>query len=112
MGLLFGSSIFYCYLCTQKPTDSPKVILKTLVIMAKQTTRPLYEVAEEIRNDWKNVYFGAKPYLDAMSCLESINDNYGWDSGKSIVLYFLANASSWRGETARRIKKELNAMTK
>jgi hypothetical protein len=80
--------------------------------MAKQTTRPLYEVAEEIRKDWKNVYFGAKPYLDAMSCLESINDNYGWDSGKSIILYFLANASSWRGETARRIKKELNAMTK
>jgi hypothetical protein len=80
--------------------------------MAKQTTRPLYEVAEEIRKDWKNIYFGAKPYLDAMSCLESINDNYGWDSGKSIVLYFLANASSWRGETARRIKKELNAMTK
>jgi hypothetical protein len=80
--------------------------------MAKQATRPLYEVAEEIRKDWKNIYFGAKPYLDAMSCLESINDNYGWDSGKSIVLYFLANASSWRGETARRIKKELNAMTK
>lgn len=80
--------------------------------MAKQTTRPLYEVAEEIRKDWKNIYFGAKPYLDAMSCLESINGNYGWDSGKSIVLYFLANASSWRGETARRIKKELNAMTK
>jgi len=80
--------------------------------MAKQTTRPLYEVAEEIRKDWKNIYFGAKPYLDAMSCLESINDNYGWDSGKSIVLYFLANASTWRGETARRIKKELNAMTK
>lgn len=80
--------------------------------MAKQATRPLYEVAEEIRKDWKNIYFGAKPYLNAMSCLESINDNYGWDSGKSIVLYFLANASSWRGETARRIKKELNAMTK
>ena len=80
--------------------------------MAKQTTRPLYEVAQEIRKDWKNIYFGAKPYLDAMSTLESVNDNYGWDSGKCIVLYFLANAGSWRGETARRIKKELNAMTK
>ena len=80
--------------------------------MANQATRPLYEVAKEIRKDWKNIYFGAKPYLDAMSCLESINDNYGWDSGKSIVLYFLANASSWRGEVARRVKKELNAMVK
>jgi hypothetical protein len=45
-----------------------------------------------------------------MACLESVNDNYGWDSGKSIVLYFLGNASSWRGEVAREIKKELKSM--
>ena len=32
MGLLFGSSIFYYYLCTQKPKDSPKVILKTSLL--------------------------------------------------------------------------------
>jgi hypothetical protein len=42
--------------------------------------------------------------LDAMASLNSINDNYGWDSAKSIVLYFLGNASTWRGETAKRIK--------
>lgn len=76
------------------------------------TARPLYEIANEIRKDWKKVYFGAKPYLDAMACLNSINDNYGWDSAKSIVLYFLGNASTWRGETAKRIKAELKAMTK
>jgi len=34
------------------------------------------------------------------------------DSGDSIVRYFLSNASTWRGETARRVKKELNAMLK
>ena len=78
----------------------------------KTTARPLYEIANEIRKDWKKVYFGAKPYLDAMACLNSINDNYGWDSAKSIVLYFLGNASTWRGETAKRIKAELKAMTK
>ena len=78
----------------------------------KTTARPLYEIANEIRKDWKNVYFGAKPYLDAMACLNSINDSYGWDSAKSIVLYFLGNASTWRGETAKRIKAELKAMTK
>ena len=83
--------------------------------MAKTTTtnaRPLYEIAREIKNDWKNVYFGAKPYLDAMATLTSINDNYGFDSAKSIVLYFLGNASTWRGETAKRIKAELKAMAK
>jgi hypothetical protein len=45
-----------------------------------------------------------------MACLESVNDNYGWDSGKSVVLYFLSNASSWRGEVAKEIKKELKSM--
>lgn len=79
----------------------------------KTATRPLYEIAREIRKDWgSKVYFGAKPYLDAMASLDSVNDNYGWDSGKSIVLYFLGNASTWRGETAKRIKAELKAMTK
>jgi hypothetical protein len=79
------------------------------------TTRPLYQIASEIRKDWKatsknGIYFGAKPYLDAMECLNSINDNYGMDSGKSIVLYFLANAGTWKGETAKRIKAELKKL--
>ena len=45
-----------------------------------------------------------------MSELSSIEDNYFLDSAKSIVLYFLANAQSWRGDVARRIKAELKAM--
>ena len=76
------------------------------------TTRPLYVIASEIRKDWKKVYFGAVPYLDAMSTLDSIEDNYMFDSAKSIVLYFLANAGTWRGETAKRVKAELKSMSK
>ena len=72
--------------------------------------RPLYQIAKEIRQDWKNVYFGAVPYLQAMMSLGSIDDRYGMDSAKSIVLYFLSNASTWRGETAKRIKSELKKM--
>ena len=74
------------------------------------TTRPLYQIANEIRKDWKPVYFGADPYLDAMSSLDSIDDNYICDSGKSVVIYFLSNAGTWRGETAKRIKLELKKM--
>lgn len=74
--------------------------------------RPLYTIAREIRKDWKNVSPYAAPYLNAMSCLETISENYGFDSGRSIVSYFLANAGSWRGETAKRIKAELKAMLK
>lgn len=75
--------------------------------------RPIYEIAREIRKDWgAKVSVYAKPYLDAMLSLNSINDNYGWDSAKSVVLYFLCNAGAWRGETAKRIKAELKAMCK
>lgn len=73
-------------------------------------TRPLYEIASDIRKHWKNIYFGAVPYRDAMSELNTIDDKYYADSAKSIVLYFLANASSWRGEDAKRIKAELKKM--
>jgi hypothetical protein len=82
------------------------------------TARPLYQIANEIRQNWKksvsgtDVWFGAKPYLDAMSTLDKISDNYGLDSGSSIVAYFIGNAQTWRGEKAREIKKELNAMLK
>ena len=80
--------------------------------MKKKEFRPLHVIANEIRKDWTKVYFGAVPYLDAMSTLNSIEDNYVFDSGKSIVLYFLANANTWRGEKAREIKAELKAMCK
>lgn len=72
--------------------------------------RKLNEIAREIQYDWKNVYFGAVPYLDAMKTLNTIDDSYHYDSARSIVNYFLANASGWRGEVARRIKKELKDM--
>ena len=74
--------------------------------------RPLYEIAREIRKAWTKVSSYAEPYLEAMESLDSINDNYYFDSGKSIVLYFLSNASTWRGEDARRIKAELKEMLK
>jgi hypothetical protein len=74
--------------------------------------RSLSTIAKEINSDWKNVYFGAKPYLLVMFTLDKITDFYYCDSGKSIVCYFLSNASSYRGETAKRIKKELNLMIK
>tara|TARA_R110002126_G_scaffold196541_1_gene344469 strand:+ start:359 stop:586 length:228 start_codon:yes stop_codon:yes gene_type:complete len=74
--------------------------------------RKIHEITREIRLDWKNPYFGAIPYLEAMSTLENITDPYGMDRGDMIVRYFLSNAKAWRGETARRIKKELNDMLK
>lgn len=72
--------------------------------------RPLYDIAREIRNTWPKPYFGAVPYLAAMASLDKITDHYYADTADTIVRYFLANAGTWRGEDARRIKTELKAL--
>lgn len=74
--------------------------------------RPLFEIAMEIAHDWKPVNPHALPYLDAMFALNQVTENYYEDSGKSIVLYFLSNAQTWKGEVARRIKSELKEIVK
>jgi len=74
------------------------------------TNRPLHQIATEIKQDWKKPYFGAVPYLDAMQTLDKISDNYYEDSAKTIVIYFLANANTWRGEVAKRVKTELKQL--
>lgn len=68
------------------------------------------QIALMVRKDWKNVYFGAVPYLDAMRSLNSVNDNYYEDSASSIINYFLANATTWRGEVARAVKAKLKQL--
>ena len=72
--------------------------------------RSISTIAREIRADRQKPYFGAVPYLSAMQSLDSIEDNYYEDSGKSVVLYFLANAQTWKGEKARSIKAELKKL--
>lgn len=81
--------------------------------MAAKVSKParsLSVIASEIRSDWTKPYFGAVPYLNAMRSLNNINDSYGMDSAKSIVLYFLSNAQTWRGFKAKEIKAELKQM--
>jgi len=60
----------------------------------------------------RDKYVHAYPYLEAMLTLDSIEDNYIADSGRSIVIYAIGNLNTWRGEKAREIKKELNQMIK
>ena len=72
--------------------------------------RSLSTIAKEIVVDWKPMYFGAVPYVNALLSLSSVTDTYGADSARSIVNYFLANAQTWRGPKARAIKEELKGM--
>lgn len=75
-----------------------------------KTVRPLYQIARDIYQAWPKINYAAKPYLEAMRDLSSINDKYGYDDARSIVLYFLSNAASFKGDTAKLLKLELKAI--
>lgn len=74
------------------------------------------QIARMIRDDWnlrgKGVNFAAVPYLTAMLTLGTVDDVYGLDSGRSVIVYFLSNASSYRGGLARAAKAELKRRLK
>ena len=70
------------------------------------------EIAHAIAKDWQNISPYAADYLNAMKEIRSVEDNYYADSAKSVILYFLANASTYRGENARSYKALLKAMVK
>lgn len=72
--------------------------------------RPLHKIATDIRLHWPKPFYAAAPYIRAMGYMDSISDKYGADDARSIVLYFLSNAGTWKGDDARRIKAELRAM--
>jgi hypothetical protein len=74
--------------------------------------RTIKEIAQEIQSDWKNVNYAARPYLEVMHKLNTIDDKFMNDYGSTIVVYFLSNAGSYRGETAKRIKNELKTILK
>lgn len=78
--------------------------------MTTTETRYIHVIAQDIRATWPKVNYAAEPYLEAMESIDDIADDFFQDSAKSMVLYFLSNASTWRGEDARRIKAELKGM--
>lgn len=69
--------------------------------------RAISDIAYDIKKDWKNVYFGAVPYLEALTSLTTIHDKYIMDDAKSLIIYFLSNAKTYRGENAKKYKAEL-----
>jgi hypothetical protein len=70
---------------------------------------PFSHIACLIIDDWKKINYAAQPYVGAMIHLNhsDLSAEHNSESAKSIVLYFLSNAGSWRGETAKLVKAEL-----
>lgn len=83
---------------------------KYVLPRSQSMERTLRTIAREIRADWVKPNYAAVPYLNAMATMDGAKDAFGNDPGKEVVLYFLNNASSWRGEKARAIKAELKKM--
>ena len=79
--------------------------------VCKQEHRSLAAIASDVRKTWTpKVNYAAEPYLSAMRTMRCPQEMYMYDTGRSIVLYFLSNASTFRGPEARRLKTELRVM--
>lgn len=74
--------------------------------------RTFQQIAKDIKSIWLNVYSGAVPYLEALLTLDTSdpNDVYFYDTAGDIVRYFLANAQTFKGTDAERLKAELKSM--
>lgn len=88
----------------------------------KQNKRTFSDIAAEVLNLWKTKYGKnlpwslkcALPYLQAMLECGTTDKNarYYAETVESVVIYFLANITNWRGDDAKRIKAELKSMLK
>ena len=92
----------------EEKTEEVQQIPQEQVVPSNLSNMNLSQIARVIKGDWKRIYFGSVPYVDAMRTMNKITDNYGHDSGTSIIAYFLGNATTWKGPIARAVKKELN----
>lgn len=75
-------------------------------------SRKICVIAQDIKKDWLKPSPYALPYLNAMLEVEELDDSYGADEGRTVVLYFLSNASTYRTPLAKTYKKELNDLLK
>ncbi len=75
--------------------------------MSEPTKRPISEITREILREWKNPYFGFKPYGEAMLHLTDATTPYLYETGADILPYALSNMQTFKGDKARRLKGEL-----
>jgi len=74
--------------------------------------RTLQEIAREIEADWPAMRNqGAREAINCMKQMGLISEPFALDpDGYAVVGSFLVHAIGWKGEVARRIKKELRTM--
>jgi hypothetical protein len=70
--------------------------------------RPLKEIAQEVRGDWKHVSVEAESLLGAMEQADPVTDRFRGDSGIEILAKFRWAARTWHGPVAQKIKREID----
>lgn len=76
--------------------------------------RTFAQIAKDIKIAWPKINPYAKNYLNALMEINSSDPTakYYLDEAGDIALYFLSNATSFRGEQARKLKQELKDLIK
>ena len=72
--------------------------------------RTISSIMADVKKAWAKPNFAAVPYIAALSTLRTVNDVYIHEDARSLILYFLSNASSFRGPQAKALKAELRAL--
>ena len=89
-------------------TTKPSVDAETQKNIERASLGQLAEmIQDDLDDQGKKLFYGAVPYIDALSTMNSMDDRYGVESAQSIVAYTLSNLSTYRGAKARAIKAEL-----
>mgnify|MGYP006126030003 CR=1 FL=1 len=80
------------------------------------TNRPIFEIATEAQLELNNAKFPVtgflKLILKAMATLTNVSDVYGDAKARDVIIKFLTLTSDWNGETAKKVKLELNVILK
>lgn len=70
------------------------------------------EIVRTIRADWRNPYFGAVPYLDALEGLTTWDCTVEFEHARALAPYLLNNLRTWKGEVARTVKAQLREVSR
>ena len=74
------------------------------------TLRPISTIIREIRQTWPKPYFGAVPYLEALSQCQTADDRYMFETAGDMIPYLLGNMQTFTSKhnpNAKAIKEEL-----
>ena len=75
-------------------------------------SRPMREIAEEIRFDWPNIGVEAEEWLCWLHAVDRVEPEWRGGDARWAIRNFLREAGGWRGERARQIKRELRQLLK